>query len=591
MKTIENSFVQRALKDQRGQVVPVVALGMVLFVGMAGMTIDVGQAYVVRSQLQGAANAAALASATSVYQGASYVTAAANQFSASRYDASGNTSPSAIANDITLGTTVSKGYNYSPNLPGVTTTATPVCISATLPGTTCANRFTDANSVQVKETASVPTYFMRVFGINSLTVGATATAYPNGTVTPYNIAIILDATPSMNQTDSNCGSVSAEQCALNGIRKLLSTINPCANGALGSCAVTSSNALVRISLFSFPNINASVSSSGAVTGDVTKDYNCGGTPAGQPYTLPVQPPLTGAAATAGYTPIKYTHSGSSYTATYQVTPVGAGNADANGFFSDYYNTAYPSDGNMNPSSILSLETGYGTTNGCLTQPSTGYGSSTGNGANAGVTYFAGAIYAAQAALQAEKKLSDSITGLSSKNVIIFVSDGQANTYYGQFPPATSTESTTSSLGEGGITTNTYSTTANLVGGTYGVYPDWHDPCQQAMMAAQYAVKNGTIVYGVAYGSETSGCTDTTVVANTTAYNETFSSGSAIVPCTTIENIAQDWAHFYREGSSSGCDTAKMATANNGGVTSLSGIFGSIGTKLGPGARLISNTTN
>jgi len=590
MKTIDKSFVQRALKDQRGQVLPLVALGMVLFMGMAGMTIDVGQAYIVRSQLQSAANAAALASATSVYQGPTAVLLAAVPLSASQYDASGNTSPSTIASDITAGTTVSKGANYSPRLPGVTTTATTTCVTATLAGTTCANSHTDQNVVRITESASVPTFFMRVFGINSLSVGATATAYPNGTVTPYNIAIILDATPSMNQTDSNCGGVSAEQCALNGIRQLMSTIDPCANLSLGSCAVTSSNALVRISLFSFPNVSASVSSSGTVTGDVTKDYTCGGTPQGQPYTLPVQPPSTGAAATAGYSPIKYTHSGSStYTATYQVTPVGAGNADANGFFSDYFNTAYPS--NMYPSSILSEETGYGTTNGCLTQPNTNYGSSTGNGSNAGVTYFAGAIYAAQAALQAEKMLSDSITGLSSKNVIIFVSDGQANTYYGQFPPATSTESTTSSLGEGGITTNTYSTTKNLINSTYGVYPDWHDPCQQAMMAAQYAVKNGTIVYGVAYGSETYGCTDNTVVTNTTAYNETFSSASAILPCTTIENIAQDWKHFYREGSALDCDTAAMAAYHNAGLNSLNGIFGSIGTSLGPGARLISNTTN
>ena len=54
------SFARRALNDQRGQTLPFVALGMVAFVGVAGLSIDVGRAYVVRSQLQSSANAAAM---------------------------------------------------------------------------------------------------------------------------------------------------------------------------------------------------------------------------------------------------------------------------------------------------------------------------------------------------------------------------------------------------------------------------------------------------------------------------------------------------------------------------------------------------
>jgi hypothetical protein len=147
------------------------------------------------------------------------------------------------------------------------------------------------------------------------------------------------------------------------------------------------------------------------------------------------------------------------------------------------------------------------------------------------------------------------------------------------------------LGDGGISTTYYSsttTTKNLTGtaNTFGIYPDFHDPCQQAMMAAQYAASQGTVVYAVAYGSESSGCTDTTIVPNTTAYNESFTA-STIYPCVTVENIADSWKHFYYESSSTKCDTAK---ATNGTVTSLTGIFGAIGSSLGPGGRLLSNAT-
>ena len=58
MKTTKMSFVRRALNDQRGQVLPFVALATVGMLGMGGMAIDVGRAYVAHAQLQNYANAA-----------------------------------------------------------------------------------------------------------------------------------------------------------------------------------------------------------------------------------------------------------------------------------------------------------------------------------------------------------------------------------------------------------------------------------------------------------------------------------------------------------------------------------------------------
>ena len=67
MKAAIVSFVRRALGDQRGQVLPWVALGFVGMLGMGGLTVDVGNAYVVHAQLQNYANAGALAAAGLVY--------------------------------------------------------------------------------------------------------------------------------------------------------------------------------------------------------------------------------------------------------------------------------------------------------------------------------------------------------------------------------------------------------------------------------------------------------------------------------------------------------------------------------------------
>src|SRR5580692_13153735 len=61
------SFSQRIFADESGQVLPWVLLGMTMFIGAAGMSIDLGHAYVVHAQLQNDANAAALAAAGQVY--------------------------------------------------------------------------------------------------------------------------------------------------------------------------------------------------------------------------------------------------------------------------------------------------------------------------------------------------------------------------------------------------------------------------------------------------------------------------------------------------------------------------------------------
>ena len=84
MKSLIKSFALKALHDQRGQVLPWVALATVGLLGMGGLGIDVGRAYVVQAQLQNLANASALAAAGLVYNTSSTnnATTEANLYSA-----------------------------------------------------------------------------------------------------------------------------------------------------------------------------------------------------------------------------------------------------------------------------------------------------------------------------------------------------------------------------------------------------------------------------------------------------------------------------------------------------------------------------
>jgi Flp pilus assembly protein TadG len=582
MRTMKvSTFVWRALKDQGGQVLPWVTVMLFVLLGMAGLTIDVGQAYVVKAQLQNSSNAAALASAQKVYNtgatdNAPYV---AKQFS----------SDTGKLNDLsTVG--------------AVTVTVTTPCLnSLTAAKTGCkndasgnadVNNGSQPNAVRVKQTASVPTKFMRVFSITSVPVSATATA-AFGAAKPWNVAIIVDATPSMNNTDNStfCGGSTAEQCALSGIRTLLgggsdySGIPPCkANVADSNCPSSGSDALLRVAIFAFPNVT---------TASVVNDYgaSCSSTvPTETAYTLPKKDSTAYSPITYSNTTTTTTGSGKNATttttttsveATYQITPTTGPGADVNGFFSNYFDSS--TSDHLNPSSVLVTVIGYGTTKGCLKPPS-GFTA-------AYQTYFAGAIYAAQAALTAEKARVDALPGnkdqsLTSNNAIIFISDGQANAPYKgtdniqRFPVATSTA--TASSGTAWDVTSDGTKGGNLTtGGTFGAYPDYHNDCQQAIQAAldaRNATPVGTTFYSVGYGIESKGCLTTDTGTNVTGMDSTVMPGmsslripitsiSQVEPCVVMENMASpnesgtSWL-FYNDSSSSttGCtDTGHTST--------------------------------
>jgi hypothetical protein len=330
------------------------------------------------------------------------------------------------------------------------------------------------------------------------------------------VAIIVDGTQSMGANDSNCGNLTQFQCSLSAVQVFLEHTNPGANK-------------LRVSLFSFPNLSTTGFSD---TSTCSSSFN------NEPYTFPATTATT-------YAPIKYTGT-SAFTGTYQLA----------GWDSGYWDPTDSTTVGLTPSDNLvkTIGTAYNTTTGaigtagCL--PNVGGES----------TYYAGVIYAAQAAL-----IQEQAANTGSKNAMIIISDGEANAAglpatSSKFPQATSTAAT------GGVSvtyagTATWSATAknlaNVTGG-WGTYPDFNDECQQAIVAAQAANTAGTVVFAVAYGSETTGCgagggTDTHLLA--TGNNVPFTLGQ-LTPCVTMENIASNMSDFFSDpnqgGSTSTC---------------------------------------
>jgi hypothetical protein len=85
-----------------------------------------------------------------------------------------------------------------------------------------------ANAIVVQDQASVPLVFGSIFGVNSVTLTATATASGvGGAPPPLNVMIVLDTTASMNNSDPNCTSVTNATrltCGLAGIRAVLAQL-------------------------------------------------------------------------------------------------------------------------------------------------------------------------------------------------------------------------------------------------------------------------------------------------------------------------------------------------------------------------------
>jgi hypothetical protein len=532
-----NACILQSLREgQSGQSIMVVMIALAGILGAAALVFDVGRVYYGYQQLKAQTQAAALAGGSVMSndgETASEVQTTATDFSGNTGDANANSS-----NLLT----------------SVTVSSTPVCLTsaaATAEGVPPCNTYSIGdNALRVTETATVATTFAAVLGYPTWHLSYTALASAKGGFNgPYNVAIIVDTTASMNTTDggTNC-SGSRISCALEGVQTLLGSLSPCPGG-LTSCGGTTatsvavpapatgdetatnvtttatSNAVDEVALFTFPGLAAD----GTNITNVNDDVVC---PTSNPPITSYNALFLNTSCTGSKTPVSCCTSRGEGTCNstaiypvYQIVP-----------FSSDYRTS-DSATSLNASSDLVVAAGGGSCAGMAAPGGEG-------------TFYAGAIKAAQSALA-----TAAANRPNTKNVMILVSDGDATatTSEGLAEPSSSP-----------LPSPVYSATAE---------------CQQAVTAAQNAASAGTTVYAVAYGAESSGCT----------------SGDTLTPICTMQQIAnsptstggytQNNQNFFTDETSttSGCAASARSTGT------LNQIFKAISSDLTV-SRLIPNST-
>lgn len=225
------SFLRRACTDNRGSVAIIVAIAMIALMGVAAVVIDISYVYNVRRQLQNATDQSALAGASQVYQSAGVSTA--TSYSAT----TGN-------KNVAPGITVSMVSGYP---------AVKCLTSLNLP---CAGS-PAGNAITVMQRATVPTFFARIFGKNSVTVTVQATAAAAGNQPkPYNIVMVIDTTGSMSSNDGYCAGSTQTRiaCAKLGGQQLLNGMYP---------------SLDKVALMTYPGVSNT-------SANIGKAYNCSG---------------------------------------------------------------------------------------------------------------------------------------------------------------------------------------------------------------------------------------------------------------------------------------------------------------------------
>lgn len=242
MNTKWNSLIHRMRTDKRGVVAIIVGLGLTAFAGMAGLVTQETIIYRTQSALQSSANIAALAGAQSINNPSGTAITTATSYSA----ATGG------SNAIS-GQTVTFVSGY-PQLK---------CLTST--GVSCSG--TDAaNAIVVKQQATVPLIFGKLFGKSTLTLTATATA-GGSTGTALDVMLIVDTTASMNTSDTKCSISGATRvtCAEAGARTLLLG-NPTASPATFGFAPSTTHVGVMV----FPGLTTAA--------QAAYDYDCATSP-------------------------------------------------------------------------------------------------------------------------------------------------------------------------------------------------------------------------------------------------------------------------------------------------------------------------
>lgn len=196
----------RMLRDRRGATAVLFAVVATGLVGTVGLTVDVARVFAAKTAFTAATQAASLAGAQALLQ----------------TNATQTTVSSAVSNWA--------GANPPANVTITGTTTTLSCVTATANLPSCSG--SNPNAVNVSQTGTVSTHFLKAFGYPSFSLASTsAAAKAGGQGTPLNVMFVLDSTASMNTADSGCTvpgikSPTRYQCALYSVQSVLKVMQP-----------------------------------------------------------------------------------------------------------------------------------------------------------------------------------------------------------------------------------------------------------------------------------------------------------------------------------------------------------------------------
>jgi Flp pilus assembly protein TadG len=172
-------------KQRRGVIIVLAALLLVFLLGMIAFAVDVGYITLVRSQLQAAADSAALAAAGASSQSTSGMQQVAQTFAG--YHSVAGRQVQLGTSDVQVGTWNATARAFTP----VTGTGAGTAVKVTVR--------TDAS-----DGGATPLFFGRIFGMSSVNQQASAVA----SVNPRDIVFVVDLSGSMNDDTSPGSSTS-----------------------------------------------------------------------------------------------------------------------------------------------------------------------------------------------------------------------------------------------------------------------------------------------------------------------------------------------------------------------------------------------
>lgn len=204
-------------RDNRGSIAILVTFMVPVMVGVAGLSVDVGLAYVAKKRLQEATQAAALAGAAEL------------------------TKPNAT--EKTVATAIAEWQKAVPAGVTVASTTTKLACDSTTADLPICNA-TYPNVVRVTQTTSTPTYFLKVLGKESFEVSASGVAATGGGGgSPIQVMFVIDLTGSMS-LHYNLG------CTIPAIAK--PTKMQCAMFAIQNVLKALPTSVTKVGLMAFP---------------------------------------------------------------------------------------------------------------------------------------------------------------------------------------------------------------------------------------------------------------------------------------------------------------------------------------------------